>query len=76
MLAGGVSVQGRISGLMGAPGPGWSSHGEHIIVSDEGATRTIVMRRPDKKNALHARDVFDLSKAIQFGASHNPDSPC
>ena len=24
----------------------------HIIVSDEEATRTIVMRRPEKKNAL------------------------
>jgi enoyl-CoA hydratase/carnithine racemase len=24
----------------------------HIIVTDEGATRTIVMRRPEKKNAL------------------------
>jgi enoyl-CoA hydratase/carnithine racemase len=59
---------------MGAPAtqPGEIVMAEHIIVSDEGATRTIVMRRPDKKNALTPEMFLAMSEAIN-SAQHNPD---
>jgi enoyl-CoA hydratase/carnithine racemase len=47
----------------------------HIIVSDEGATRTIVMRRPEKKNALTPDMFLGMSEAIN-SAQHNPDIRC
>ena len=36
----------------------------HIIVTDEGATRIIVMRRPEKKNALTPEMFLAMSEAI------------
>ncbi|HWZ38746.1 MAG TPA: enoyl-CoA hydratase-related protein [Bradyrhizobium sp.] len=47
----------------------------HIIVSDEGATRTIVMRRPEKKNALTPEMFLAMSDAIN-SAQSNPDIRC
>lgn len=47
----------------------------HIIVSDEGATRTIVMRRPEKKNALTPEMFIAMSEAIN-SAQSNPDIRC
>jgi enoyl-CoA hydratase/carnithine racemase len=47
----------------------------HIIVSDEGATRTIVMRRPEKKNALTPEMFVAMSEAIN-SAQSNPDIRC
>jgi enoyl-CoA hydratase/carnithine racemase len=47
----------------------------HIIVTDEGATRTIVMRRPEKKNALTPDMFFAMSEAIN-SAQSNPDIRC
>jgi enoyl-CoA hydratase/carnithine racemase len=47
----------------------------HIIVSDEGATRTIVMRRPEKKNALTPEMFIAMSDAIN-SAQSNPDIRC
>jgi enoyl-CoA hydratase/carnithine racemase len=47
----------------------------HIIVSDEGATRTIVMRRPEKKNALTPEMFLAMSEAIN-SAQYNPDIRC
>ena len=44
----------------------------HIIVSDEGATRTIVMRRPEKKNALTPEMFLAMGEAIN-SAQSNPD---
>jgi len=47
----------------------------HIIVSDEGATRTVVMRRPEKKNALTPEMFIAMSDAIN-SAQANPDIRC
>src|SRR5215467_9571073 len=47
----------------------------HIIVADEGATRTIVMRRPEKKNALTQEMFLAMSEAIDQAQS-NPDIRC
>ena len=47
----------------------------HIIVSDEGATRTIVMRRPEKKNALTDEMFVAMSDAIN-SAQSNPAIRC
>ncbi len=47
----------------------------HIIVTDEDATRTIVMRRPEKKNALNQEMFLALSEAIN-SAQSNPDIRC
>ena len=47
----------------------------HIIVSDEAATRTIVMRRPEKKNALSREMFLALSEAIN-SAQANPAIRC
>jgi enoyl-CoA hydratase/carnithine racemase len=47
----------------------------HIIVSDESATRTIVMRRPEKKNALTPDMFLAMSEAIN-SAQSNPDIRC
>ena len=47
----------------------------HIIVTDEGATRTIVMRRPEKKNALTPEMFLAMSEAIN-SAQYNPDVRC
>jgi enoyl-CoA hydratase/carnithine racemase len=47
----------------------------HIIVSDEEATRTIVMRRPEKKNAISRQMFLTMSEAIN-SAQSNPDIRC
>src|SRR6201996_3224273 len=47
----------------------------HIIVSDESATRTIVMRRPEKKNALTPDMFLEMGSAIN-SAQSNPDIRC
>jgi len=47
----------------------------HIIVSDEGSTRTIVMRRPEKKNALTPEMFLEMSEAIN-SAQSNPLIRC
>lgn len=47
----------------------------HIIVTDEEATRTIVMRRPDKKNALTHAMFAAMSEAIDQAQS-NPAIRC
>jgi enoyl-CoA hydratase/carnithine racemase len=47
----------------------------HIIVTDEESTRTIVMRRPEKKNALTEEMFLALSDAIN-SAQSNPDIRC
>jgi enoyl-CoA hydratase/carnithine racemase len=47
----------------------------HIIVSDEESTRTIVMRRPEKKNALNDEMFRTMSEAIN-SAQSNPDIRC
>ena len=47
----------------------------HIIVSDEGSTRTIVMRRPEKKNALTPEMFLEMSEAIN-SAQSNPIVRC
>src|SRR5690242_7798766 len=47
----------------------------HIIVTDEDLTRTIVMRRPEKKNALTEEMFLALSEAIDQ-AQGNPDIRC
>jgi enoyl-CoA hydratase/carnithine racemase len=41
----------------------------HIIVSDEEATRTIVMRRPEKKNAISNEMFLAMSEAINSAQS-------
>ena len=43
---------------------------DHIIVSDAEATRTIVMRRPDKKNALTREMFLAISDAINSARTH------
>lgn len=48
---------------------------DHIIVSDEEATRTIVMRRPEKKNALTREMFLAISEAIN-SAQSNPAIRC
>jgi enoyl-CoA hydratase/carnithine racemase len=52
-----------------------NSMASHIIVSDEESTRTIVMRRPDKKNALTDEMFLAMSEAIN-SAQSNPDIRC
>jgi enoyl-CoA hydratase/carnithine racemase len=47
----------------------------HIIVSDEESTRTIVMRRPEKKNALTDEMFLAMSDAIN-SAQSNPSIRC
>ncbi len=47
----------------------------HIIVTDEEFTRTVVMRRPEKKNALNQEMFLGLSDAIN-SAQSNPDIRC
>lgn len=48
---------------------------EHIIVEDEGSTRTITMRRPEKKNTLTQEMYLAMSEAID-GAQSNPAIRC
>jgi enoyl-CoA hydratase/carnithine racemase len=48
---------------------------DHVIVLDEGFTRTIVMRRPEKKNALDRKMLLAVSDAID-SAQSNPDIRC
>jgi enoyl-CoA hydratase/carnithine racemase len=47
----------------------------HIIVSDEQSARTIVMRRPEKKNALNEEMFVAMSEAIN-SAQSDPDIRC
>jgi enoyl-CoA hydratase/carnithine racemase len=47
----------------------------HIIVTDEEHTRTIAMRRPEKKNALTQEMFLAISEAIEQAQS-NPDIRC
>jgi enoyl-CoA hydratase/carnithine racemase len=48
---------------------------EHIIVTDEDATRTITMRRPEKKNTLTQEMYLAMSDAID-SAQSNPAIRC
>ncbi len=48
---------------------------EHIIVTDEESTRTIVMRRPEKKNTLTQEMYLAMSDAIE-SAQSNPAIRC
>jgi enoyl-CoA hydratase/carnithine racemase len=48
---------------------------EHIIVKDEGATRTITMRRPEKKNTLTQDMYLAMGDAID-SAQSNPAIRC
>jgi enoyl-CoA hydratase/carnithine racemase len=43
---------------------------EHIIVTDEGPTRTITMRRPEKKNTLTQEMYLAMSDAIDSAQSN------
>src|ERR1700744_5777199 len=43
----------------------------HIIVSDEGSTRTVIMRRPEKKNALTPEMFLEMSEAINSAQSNS-----
>jgi len=47
----------------------------HIIITDEDSTRTIVMRRPEKKNALSEEMFVALTEAVT-SAQSNPDVRC
>ena len=47
----------------------------HIIVTDDGSTRTITMRRPEKKNALTPEMFLAMSEAIN-SAQSNPVIRC
>jgi enoyl-CoA hydratase/carnithine racemase len=47
----------------------------HIIVTDEEHTRTIAMRRPEKKNALTQEMFLAISEAIN-SAQSNPEIRC
>jgi enoyl-CoA hydratase/carnithine racemase len=47
----------------------------HIIVTDEGATRVITLRRPDKKNAITQAMYREMSQAIDT-AQNNPEIRC
>ncbi|WP_024507229.1 enoyl-CoA hydratase-related protein [Bradyrhizobium sp. ARR65] len=42
----------------------------HIIVTDDGATRTIVMRRPEKRNAITHEMFVAMSEAIDSAQSN------
>jgi enoyl-CoA hydratase/carnithine racemase len=42
---------------------------KHIIVSNEGFTRTIAMRRPEKRNALTREMILSISEAIDTAQS-------
>src|SRR5258707_9229870 len=48
---------------------------EHIIVADEDSTRTITMRRPEKKNTLTQEMYLAMSDAIDRAQS-NPAIRC
>ena len=48
---------------------------EHLIVSDEDATRVIKLRRPEKKNAISQDMYRGMSDAIDK-AQNNPDIRC
>jgi enoyl-CoA hydratase/carnithine racemase len=48
---------------------------DHIIVTDEESTRTIAMRRPEKKNTLTQEMYLAMSEAIE-SAQSNPDIRC
>jgi enoyl-CoA hydratase/carnithine racemase len=48
---------------------------EHIIVADEDSTRTITMRRPEKKNTLTQEMYLAMSDAID-SAQSNPAIRC
>src|SRR5256885_13900648 len=48
---------------------------EHLIVSDEEATRVIKLRRPEKKNAFTQEMYRGMSDAIDK-AQNNPDIRC
>jgi enoyl-CoA hydratase/carnithine racemase len=48
---------------------------DHIIVTDEESTRSIVMRRPEKKNTLTQEMYLAMSEAIDTAQS-NPDIRC
>jgi enoyl-CoA hydratase/carnithine racemase len=48
---------------------------EHLIVTDEDATRVIVLRRPEKKNAISQEMYRAMSVAIDT-AQDNPDIRC
>jgi enoyl-CoA hydratase/carnithine racemase len=43
---------------------------DHVIVTDEGATRTITMRRPEKKNTLTQEMYLAMSDAIDSAQSN------
>src|SRR6516225_1533117 len=43
---------------------------EHIIVTDDGATRMIAMRRPEKKNTLTQEMYLAMSDAIDSAQSN------
>ncbi len=47
----------------------------HIIVTDDESTRTIMMRRPEKKNALSQAMFLELRDAI-VSAQSNPEIRC
>src|SRR5436305_9711242 len=47
----------------------------HLIVTDEGATRVIKLRRPEKKNAITQDMYRAMSEAIDT-AQNNPDIRC
>ena len=47
----------------------------HLIVSDEGATRVIKLRRPEKKNAITLDMYRGMSDAIDT-AQNNPAIRC
>src|SRR6186713_2198729 len=48
---------------------------EHLIVSDEEATRVITLRRPEKKNAI-TRDMYRAMSDAIDKAQNNPDIRC
>src|SRR5258707_15470869 len=48
---------------------------EHIIVADEESTRTVTMRRPEKKNTLTQEMYLAISDPIDGGQS-NPAIRC
>src|ERR1700726_1720282 len=47
----------------------------HLIVTDEGATRIIKLRRPEKKNAI-TQEIFRAMSAAIGTAQNNPDIRC
>src|ERR1700736_3145275 len=47
----------------------------HVIVSDEGATRVITLRRPEKRNAITQEMYRAMSEAIDT-AQNDPDIRC